>query len=109
MLAFDKSVSDPLCLSIFINDAVLFIQECNLTDYADESTMDISNKSISYIINCLSHEFIVLPKWFYNNFMVLNPNDCSFKLLVVLDELQSLLICGNDTLRNSRHKKKKKD
>ena len=40
-----------------------------------------------------SHDFTILSKWFYNNFMVLNPDKCSFMLL------------GNETLKNSKPEK----
>ena len=43
----------------------------------------ISDKSISNIMNSLSHDFNILSEWFYNNFMVLNPDKCSFMLLGV--------------------------
>ena len=36
--------------------------------------------------------------------MVLNPDKCSFMLLGVDDELQTKLVCGNETLKNSKQK-----
>ena len=39
-------------------------------------------------INSRSHEFTVLSKWFYNNFVVLISDKYSFMLLSVDDELQ---------------------
>ena len=65
----------------------------------------ISDKSISNIMNSLSHDFNILSEWFYNNFMVLNPDKCSFMLLGVDDELQTNLACGNETLKNSKQEK----
>ena len=56
-------------------------------------------------MNSLSHDFTILSKWFYNNFMVLNPDKCSFMLLGVDDELQTNLVCGNETLKNSKQEK----
>ena len=37
--------------------------------------------------------------------MVLNPDKCSFMLLGVNDELQTSLVCGNETLKNSKQEK----
>ena len=34
--------------------------------------------------------------------MVLNPDKCSFMLLGVDDELQTNLVCGNETLKNNK-------
>ena len=56
-------------------------------------------------MNSLSHDFTILSKWFYNNFMDLNPDKCSFMLLGVDDELQTNLVCGNETLKNSKQEK----
>ena len=56
-------------------------------------------------MNSLSHDFTILSKWFHNNFMVLNPDKCSFMLLGVDDELQTNLVCGNETLKTVNKKK----
>ena len=37
--------------------------------------------------------------------MVLNPDKCSFMLSGVDDELQTILVCGNETLKNSNQEK----
>ena len=37
--------------------------------------------------------------------MVLNPDKCSFMLLGVDDELQTNLVCGNETLKTVNKKK----
>ena len=59
------SILGPLLLNVFINDIFLFLQKCDLINYADES-----DKRVSTIINSLRHESTILSKWFYNNFMV---------------------------------------
>ena len=47
----------------------------------------------------------ILSKRFCNNFIVLNPDKCSFMLLGVDDELQANLVCGNETIKNSKKEK----
>ena len=64
-----------------------------------------SDKSISYIMSSLGHDITIFSKWFYNNFMVLNPDKCSFMLVGVDDELQTNLVCGNETLKKSKQEK----
>ena len=91
------STLGPLLLSIFLNDILLSLQKCDLAIYADDSALYTSDKSISNIMNSLSHDFTILSKWFYNNFMVLNPDKCSFMLLGVDNELQTNLVCWNET------------
>ena len=99
------SILGPLLFNIFINDIFLSLQKCDLANYADDSTLYTSDKSVSNIMNSLSHDFTILSQWFYNNFMVLNPDKCSFMLLGVDDELQTNLVCGNKTLKNSKQEK----
>ena len=71
------SILGTLLLNIFIN-IFLFLQKCNLANYADDSIMYTSDKRNSTVIDSLSHEFNILSKWLYNNFIVLNPDKCSF-------------------------------
>ena len=56
-------------------------------------------------MNSLSHDFTILSNWFCNNFMVLNPDKCFFMLLGVDNELQTNLVCGNETLKNIKQEK----
>ena len=93
------SILSPLLFNIFINDIFLLLQKCYLANYADDSTMYTSEKRVSTIIDSLRHEFTILSKWFYNNFMVLNPEQCSFMLLGVDDSLQTNVVCGDQILK----------
>lgn len=68
--------------------------------------MDTSDKSISNIVNSLSHEFYVLSKWFRQNLLVLNPDKCSFMISGIDDEFQTDLVCANETLKKTVNKKK---
>ena len=74
------SILGALLFNTFINEVFLFLQ-CDLANYADGSAVYASDKRVSTIIDSLSHQFTLLPKWFYNNFMVLNPDKCPFMLL----------------------------
>ena len=56
------SMIGPLLFNIFINDIFLFLQKCDLANYADNSTMYASDKRVSTIIYFLSHEFTFLSK-----------------------------------------------
>ena len=98
------SILGPLLFNIFLNDIFLSLQKCDLANYADDSTLYTSDKSISNM-NSLSHDFTILSKWFHNNFMVLNPDKCSFMLLGVDNELQTNLVRGTETLKNSKKRK----
>ena len=99
------SILSPLLFNIFINDIFLLLQKCYLANYADDSTMYTSDKRVSTIIGSLRHEFTILSKWFYNNFMVRNPEKRWFMLLGVDDPLQINLVCGDQILEKKNRKK----
>ena len=94
------SILGPLLFNIFINDIFLFLQKCDLANYADDSIMNTSNKRVSTIVDSLRHEFTILSKWFY--LIVLNPEKCSFMLLGVDGSLQINLACGDEILKNKK-------
>ena len=97
------SILSPLLFNIFINDIFLRLEKCYLANYADDS-IHTSDKRVSTIIGSLRHEFTILSKWFYNNFMVRNPEKRSFILLGFDDPLQINLICGDQILENKTGK-----
>ena len=68
---------------------------CDLANYADDGTLHTSDKSISNTIISLSHDFTILSIFFYNNFTVLNSKT----------NLQTDLVFGNKTLKNSKQEK----
>ena len=47
-----RYVLGPLLFNIFIND-ILFLQKCDLANYADDSTINTSDKHVSTIRNLL--------------------------------------------------------
>ena len=89
-----RSISVPLLLNIFLNDIFLSLQKCDLANQVDDSTLYTSDRSISNIMNSISHDFTIFSKCLYSTFMVLSPDNCSFMLLGVDDKLQTNLACG---------------
>ena len=77
------SILGPLLFNIFINDIFLFLQKCDLANYANDSILSTSDKHVSTIIVPLRHELTILSKRFCNKSMVLNLEKCSFMLLGV--------------------------
>ena len=88
------SISGPLLLNIFLNDIFLSLQKCDLANQANDSTLYTSDRSISNIMNYISHDFTIFSECLYNNLMVFSPDKCSFMLLGVDDKLQTDLACG---------------
>ena len=68
-----SSIDGPLLFNLFINDLIFLIQYCTLSNYADDNNLFSTGKSKDEIKNILSSDFRVVNDWFYENFMVLNP------------------------------------
>ena len=79
-----------------------FIQYCNLSNYADDNNLFSMGKNKDQIKNILSSDFRVVNDWFYENFMVLNPEKSYFMCLGKdIDDTETLSY--NDlALKNSK-------
>ena len=75
------SVLGPLLFNIYINDLLLFIQDSDLCNYADDTTIYTCNKSIENIVHKLENDGTIALKWFADIFMKLNAD--KYHLLVL--------------------------
>ena len=66
--------------NIFINGLFLSIDKSTLSNYADD-TLYTSGNDANAVINKLKQDFSKIFKWFYENFMILNPDKCYFLTL----------------------------
>ena len=67
------SIDGPLLFNLFINDLIFFIQCCTLSNYADDNNLSSIGKNKHQVKTFLSLNFKIKNNWFYENFMVLNP------------------------------------
>ena len=67
------SMDRTLLFNLFINDLTFFIQYCTLSNYADDNNLFSMGKNKDEIKNIFFSGFRVVNDWFYENFMVLNP------------------------------------
>ena len=72
------AIDGPLLFNLFINDLVFFIQYCTLSNYADDNNLFSLGKNKDQVKTFLSSDFKRINNWFYENFMVLNPEKSHF-------------------------------
>ena len=83
---------------IYINDIFLLVDEAFLINYADDTALysihknNISNQSV------LKQNFICLQKWFYENYMVLNPGKCCYMTFESIFNNNDLLLEDGTTI-----------
>ena len=68
----------PLLFSIFLNDLFLFVENSNLSNYADDNTLYSSGNDLEKVKQTSRQDFEIVTKWFYENYMVLNSGKCHF-------------------------------
>ena len=68
------SVLGPLLFNIFINDLFLFINDCELCNFADDQTLYTYHKVIDVVVNKLEKDLTNAINWFDTNGLVANPN-----------------------------------
>ena len=74
------SILGPLLFNIYLNDIFYFIHNCDLANYADDTTPYSIQKTLDALFQCLNKDMSILMKWFKDNYLQLNPDKC--KLLI---------------------------
>ena len=75
-------IDGSLLFNLFINDLVFFTQYCTLSNYADDNNLFSISKNKDQVKTFLSSDFKIINNWFYENFMVLNPEKSHFMCIV---------------------------
>ena len=88
----------PLLFNVFINDLFYFIKTGKLYNYADDTTVTYSHKSLSTTKSVLESESTKAIKWFGDNKMQANPD--KFQAIIPgksgHENCTSLTICGSE-------------
>ena len=67
------SVFGPILFNFYINDLLLFIEETEVYDYADDNSLVSCSRSMSDLLKVLEGEASVALKWLKENEMIANP------------------------------------
>ena len=74
-----SSVLGPLFFNIYINDLLLSIQDTDICNYADDTTIYACDDNLDNVIARLENDSII--HWFADNFMKLNTDTCHLLIL----------------------------
>lgn len=75
------SILGPLLFNVFINDLFLFIEKCQLYNYADDNSMSSTAPCLADAIQNLQYDTKNAINWFVNNGM--EPNPSKFQFMVI--------------------------
>ena len=86
------SILGPILFNLFINDLVLFMNNSDLLNYADDNTISAWENSLEELIQTLKSESETAIKWFQDNEMIVNP-----------DKFQAIIINRYGKLKQNNH------
>ena len=98
------SLLGPLLFNIFINYIFLYIENSDLCNYADDSTLYATGESLSIIIENLKANFLRISTWFHEKFMVTNPDKYHFMVLGD-SNCTCNFTCNDTTIERSKEEK----
>ena len=96
------SIDGPLLFNLFINDLVFFIEQCTLSNYANDNNLSISGEDKELTKSMLSSNFMIVENWFFENHMILNPEKCYFMCIGKNVRDSELLNLNDLNLKNCR-------
>ena len=99
-----RSILRPLHFNIFLNDLFLFVENSDLSNYADDNTLYSSGNDLEKVKQTLRQDFEIVTKWFYENYMVLNSGKCHFMCLGQ-NTVNETFVYDNIEMKNSKEEK----
>ena len=97
------SVLGPILFNLFINDLMFFIQETEVCNFADDTTIYSCSSNYEEATQKLSAETHLVLNWFRINSMVANPSKFSNKKVRSKTEVKLLDITIDDKLSFNKH------
>ena len=75
------SILGPILFNVFLNDIILFIENSDLHNFADDNTIAAASDSIEDLLTLLTKESEIAIDWFTDNEMLVNPG--KFQAIII--------------------------
>jgi hypothetical protein len=99
------SVLGPILFNIFINDLFLFIETCDICNYADDNTLSFSSNTLEALVQALQTDAHASIDWFKNNYMQANAD--KFQVMFMKPMRSKVKLPEIFTLENEKLESKK--
>ena len=76
------SVLGLLLSNIYLNDLFLFLEETEVCNYADDTTIFTCGPNVENVVAKLENDALALSEWFPSNLMKLNEDKCHLMILL---------------------------
>ena len=98
------SVLGPLLFNIYLNDLFLFLEETEVCNYADDTTIYTCGPNVENVLAKLENDALVISEWFPNNRMKLNEDKCHLMIFGGKSNEVSVKI-GEASVKESKEEK----
>ena len=98
------SVLGPLLFHIYLNDLFLFLEETEVCNYADDTTIYTCGPNVENVLAKLENDALVISEWFPNNRMKLNEDKCHLMIFGGKSNEVSVKI-GEASVKESKEEK----
>ena len=89
------SILGPLFFNIYLNDIFYFVNKCDITNYADDTTPYAVGTTMDTLLNSLEKDTKILIKWFRDSYFQLNADKCH---LLISNHSKDILINVEDEI-----------
>ena len=91
----------PLFFNIYINDLLLSIQDTDICNYADDTTIYTCDNNLDNVIARLENDSNIIIQWFADNFMKLNTDKCNLLIIGRNSNQQITVNVGDSVVENT--------
>ena len=95
------SVLGPLLFNIYLNDLFMFLEETEICNYADDTTIYACGPNIENVIMHLENDALKITEWFPNNFMKLNEDKCHLMIFGAKGSNEISITIGETCVKES--------
>ena len=88
-----------------LNDLLLSIQDTDICNYADDTTIYARDKNLDSVIARLENDSSTIIQWFADNFMKLNTDKCHLMVLGRNSNQRVTVNVGNSVIKNTEAEK----
>ena len=99
------SVLGPLLFNIYINDLFMLVSDSMVCNYADDTTIYVSDHMHNEIIKKFENDITILSKSFWGNFMKLNGDKCHLMFFSSVKNTNLSIRIDNEVIAESSEEK----
>ena len=98
------SVLGPLLFNIFINDVFYLLNDTEICNYADDTTLYTGDTKLRTVLSKLEKDTLLVSEWFSDNLMKLNKEKCHLLIFGANNDEVTINIGGSEISESESEK-----